>query len=83
MDFLINMKRISLLFFVLVLSSCSTLDIKPWSSEEVIDGVISSVISGRQTSYGNEARCNHYKMISGSSYREWTKDGKIACSYKS
>ena len=83
MDFLNNMKRILLVFIVLGHSGCSTLNIRPWSSEEVIDGVISSVISGRQTSYGNDARCNHYKMIGGSSYREWTKDGKIACSYKS
>jgi len=79
---LFNMKHISLAYFALVLSGCSTLDLKPWSAENVIDGVISSLISGRQTSYGNEASCNHYKMIGGSSYREWTKDGKIACSYK-
>lgn len=67
---------------MLALSGCSTLDLKPWSTEEFVDGVISTAISGKQTSYGNEATCNHYKMIGGSSYREWVKDGEIACSYK-
>jgi len=83
MDFMFKRKFSLLLPIMISITGCTALDIKPWSSEEVIDGVISSVISGRQTSYGNEATCNHYKMIGGSSYREWIKDGKIACSYKS
>ena len=83
MDFKVNMKRISLVSILFALSGCTTLDIQPWSSEEILDGVVSSVISGRQTSYGNEATCNRYKSIGGSSYRQWIKDGKIACSYKS
>jgi hypothetical protein len=81
-DFLINMKCTSFMLISLVLSGCTALDIQSWSSGEIVDGVISSAISGRQTSYGNEATCNRYKAIGGSSYRQWIKDGEIACSYK-
>ena len=76
-----SIKRVSLLFCVLSLSSCAALDIKPWSAEGVVDGFITSLITGKTTSYGNKATCNHFKMVGGSTYREWTKDGEIACSY--
>ena len=82
MDFLAHVKPALLALFVASLSGCSTLDIQPWSSEEIIDGVISSALTGRKTAYGNQATCNHYKMVGGSSYREWKQDGEIACSYK-
>jgi hypothetical protein len=84
MNLLINtkLKHISFVLILFLLSGCTALDIQPWSSEEIIDGVIFSVISGKQTSYANEATCNRYKTLGGSSYRQWMKDGKIACSYK-
>jgi hypothetical protein len=65
---------------MLSLTSCAALDIKPWSAEGIVDGIITTAITGKNTSYGNKARCNHYKMVGGSTYREWTKDGEIACS---
>jgi hypothetical protein len=45
---LINTHRFLLLFFVLTLSGCSTLDIKPWSAEEMIDEIITSTITVEQ-----------------------------------
>lgn len=73
--------KIKFVFVILtLLTSCSALDLRPWSSEDIIDGVISSAITGNKTSYGNEATCNHFKMICGSGYREWVSAGKIACS---
>lgn len=71
---------ILLAFSIILLSGCTALDLKPWSSEDIIDGITTSAITGDSTSYGNEATCNHYKMKSGSGYREWVKDGEIACS---
>ena len=81
MDLLI--KHCFTLSILVFLSSCSTLDIKPWSSADIIDGIITTAITGDQTSYGNGAACNHYKMKCGSGYREWVKDGEIACSCSS
>jgi len=72
----------SKLFFLLFLvSGCSALDIKPWSAEDILDGIFTSVITGNETSYGNEAQCNHLKATCGSGYRVWVQnDGKLACS---
>ena len=67
-------------FSIFLLSGCTALDIKPWSADDIIDGIITTTITGDNTSYGNEATCNHYKMKCGSGYREWIKDGEIACS---
>lgn len=64
----------------LFLSSCSALDVKPWSTQDIINGGGSSTITGNTTSYGNQATCNQYKRQCGTSYREWTVDGEIACS---
>ena len=76
-----SVKRASILCCVLALSSCATLDIQPWSAEKTVDAFITTLITGKTTSYGNKATCNHYKMVHGATYREWTKDGEIACSY--
>ena len=80
------LKKFSTTSVVLLFSAmnvgCASLDIQPWTAEEIVDDIIISSITGVQTSYGNQARCNHYKMIGGSSYREWYKNGKIACSYQ-
>jgi len=62
------------------LSGCAALDIKPWSAGDIVDGVMTTTVTGNSTSYGNEATCNHYKMKCASRYREWVKDGEIACS---
>jgi hypothetical protein len=75
-----KIKYSSLLFLLVFLSGCTTLDFKPWSSEDIIDGIITTAITGEQTLYGNESRCNHYKMVCGTGYQEWISDGKIACS---
>lgn len=78
---LVHKIKVSFFFlFIMSITSCSMLDIQPWSSEEIVDGIITTAITGDNTSYGNEATCNHYKMKCGSGYREWVKDGKIACS---
>ena len=76
-----SVKRASLLCCVLSLSSCATLDIQQWSAEKTVDAFITTLITGKTTSYGNKATCNHFKMVGASTYREWTKDGEIACSY--
>jgi hypothetical protein len=76
-------KHCFLLSIITLLSSCTALDIKPWSSADIIDGIITTAITGEQTSYSNEATCNHYKMKCGSGYREWVKDGEISCSCSS
>lgn len=82
MEFFIKTKYISIFFLVLAFSGCTALNLKPWSTEDIIDGVITSAITGKQTSFGNNAQCNYFKMVGGASYREWIKDGEIACSYK-
>jgi len=75
-----KIKYFFLLSLLVFLSGCAALDLKPWSSEDIIHGIITTAISGDQTSYGNESTCNNYKMTCGGGYREWISDGKIACS---
>jgi hypothetical protein len=82
MKLIISFKRVLVLSLVISTSGCATLDLQPWSTGDIVDGVITSIVSGKPTSYGNKATCNQYKMIGGSTYREWKKDGKIACSYE-
>ena len=71
---------ILLVFSITFLSGCAALDIKPWSGGDIVDGIITTTVTGNTTSYGNEATCNYYKMKCDSGYREWIKDGEIACS---
>jgi hypothetical protein len=59
-----------------LLSSCTSTP-----TEQLISDAIVTAITGTKTSHGNKAQCNQYKMTCDS-YREWTKDNKIACSCK-
>jgi hypothetical protein len=75
-----KIKYLFLLSLLVFLSGCAALDLKPWSSEDIIDGIITTAITEDRTSYGNKSSCNHYNMTCGAGYREWTLDGKTACS---
>jgi|TARA_R110002124_G_C8613060_1_gene485521 hypothetical protein len=81
MNLLTNMKRIFILLCLLALSGCAVLDLKPITAEDVIYGFIIKEATGKTSSYGRQATCDEYKRIGGDSYREWEKDGKIACAY--
>jgi hypothetical protein len=81
MNLLTNKKRIFLLLCLLAPSGCAVLDLKPVSAEEMVHVFIIKEATGKTASYGNQAKCDHYKRIGGDSYREWEKDGKIACAH--
>jgi hypothetical protein len=66
--------------YMTLMSGCATTASKSWSTDDIVNGGITTTVTGNSTSYGNQATCNHYKMKCGSRYREWLKDGEIACS---
>ncbi len=67
-----------------LLSGCTALDIKPWTTEEVLGDVISSTITGNKVSSGNRSKCNQIKMqCPASDYSERYVNGKIRCSCRS
>lgn len=71
------MVRMSIL--ILLISGCST---TPPTIESFLDTAITSLITGKKISYGNEATCNQFKSSCGSDYKQWTRNNKIACSCK-
>jgi hypothetical protein len=78
-----SVKKTNILFVgltVVWLSSCSTLDIKPWSDKEIISTIIGVGATNDGNSYGSEATCANYRMTCGHAYREWRHNGEIACS---
>jgi len=79
------MKKFSRVLFVLLLSmnisGCATLDIKPWTLDDVVDNIILSSITGNRVSRGNRSQCNQIKMqCSASNYTEQTINGELRCS---
>ncbi len=67
-------------FYMTLLSGCAATATKPWSTDDIVNGSITTAVTGNSTSYGNQAMCSQYKKKCGSRYREWIQDGEIACS---
>ena len=65
--------------YMTLLSGCAATTSKPWSTDDIINGNVTTTVSGNSTSYGNQAICNQYKMKCGSRYKEWIQGGEIAC----
>ncbi|WP_085284961.1 hypothetical protein [Colwellia chukchiensis] len=66
-----------IVFVAFLVVSCTS-NLK--SPQEYAKHAVVEILTGKKISYGNEAKCEHYKQTCGNDYREWLHKGKIACS---